>query len=111
MHVPSAAKYTEDPNNEEYDVVPYWLVGTTPDTASANLEIGSLTMSISTKLKGASSDSSTTTISIPILTNSKTIHPGTELVVFKAAKRQEGHSEVQPPKVQKTEKGKCKAKK
>ena len=106
MHVPSAANYAADPDNEKYDIIPYWLVATTPDSASANLEIASMTMSISTKLKGTSIDSKTTTISIPILTNTKIVHPGTELLVFKAAKRTQGDFEMQPPKVQKKEKGK-----
>jgi hypothetical protein len=45
MHVPSAADYAADPNNHKYEIIPYWLLGTTPDTASANLEMASLTMS------------------------------------------------------------------
>ena len=34
MHVPSAAAYAADPNNQKYDAIPYWLVGTTLDTAN-----------------------------------------------------------------------------
>ena len=110
MHVPSAADYAADPNNQKYDIIPYWLLGTTPDTASANLEMASLTMSISTAPKGSSSGSTTTTISIPILTNMKTLLPGTELLAFKALKRPQGDLEMQPPKVQKKGKGKGKGK-
>ena len=93
MHVPSAADYAADPNNQKYEIIPYWLLGTTPDTASANLEMASLTMSISTAPKGSSSDSTTTTISIPILTNMKTLQPGTEPLAFKALKRPRGDIE------------------
>ena len=109
MHVPSAANYAADPNNQKYDIIPYWLVGTTPDTASANVEMGSLTMSISTAHKGSSSDPTTTTISVPILTNMKSIQPGMELLTFKAQKRP-GDVEMPPPKAQKKEKGKGKDK-
>ena len=108
MHVPSAADYAADPNYEKYDIVPYWLVGTTFDTASANLDIGSLTMSISTAPKG--SDHTTTTISVPILTNMKTLQLGTELLVFKAQKRPQGDVEMSQPKAQKKDKGKRKGK-
>ena len=109
MHVPSAADYAADPNNQKYDIIPYWLVGTTPDTASANVEMGSLTMSISTAHKGSSSDPTTTTISVPILTNMKSIQPGMELLTFKAQKRP-GDVEMPPPKAQKKEEGKGKDK-
>ena len=110
MHVPSAADYAADPNNQKYDIIPYWLVGTTPDTASANVEMGSLTMSISTAHKGSSSDPTTTTISVPILTNMKSIQPGMELLTFKAQKRPQGDVEMPPPKAQKKENGKGKDK-
>ena len=112
MHVPSAADYAAEPNNKKYDIVPYWLVGTTPDSACANLEMGSLTMSISAAPKGSSSDSTTTTISVPILTNMKTLQPGMELLVFKPheKKRPQGDVEMPQPKAQKKEKGKGKDK-
>ena len=110
MHVPSAADYAADPNNQKYDIIPYWLVGTTPDTASANVEMGSLTMSVSTAPKGSSSDPTTTTISVPILTNMKSIQLGMELLAFKAQKRPQGDVEMPPPKAQKKEKGKGKNK-
>ena len=102
MHVPSAADYAADPNNPKYDIFPYWLVGTTPDTASANVEMGSLTMSISTAPKGSSSEPDTTTISSPSLTNMKALQPGAELMVFKAQKRP-GHDEMPQPKARKIE--------
>ena len=108
MHVPSAADYAADPNNEKCDIAPYWLVGTTFDTSSANLDIGSLTMSISTAPKG--SDHTTTTIIVPILTNMKTLQPGTELLVSKAQKRPQGDVEMSQPKAQKKYKGKSKGK-
>ena len=114
MHVPSAADYAAEPNNDKYDIVPYWLVDTTPDTARANLEMGSLAMSISAAPKGSSNDPTTTTISVPILTNMKTLQPGMELLVFKPQKRnqREGQDEVEmsQPKAQKKGRGKGKDK-
>ena len=114
MHVPSAAAYAAEPNNEKYDIVPYWLVGTTPDTACTNLEMGTLAMSISAAPKGSSNDPTTTTISVPILTNMKTLQPGMELLVFKPQKRnqREGQGEVEmsQPKAQKKGRGKGKDK-
>ena len=70
-----------------------------------NVEIGVVTMSVSTALKGASSDHATLTISIPILTNPKTLEPGMELLQFKAQKRA-GDVEMPQPKARKIERGK-----
>ena len=67
-------------------------------------------MSISTAPKGSSSDPTTTTVSVPILTNMKSIQPGMELLAFKAQKRPQGDVEMPPPKAQKKEKGKGKDK-
>ena len=112
MHVPSAADYAAEPNNEKYDIVPYWFVDITPDSSRANLEMGSLAMSISAAPKGSSNDPTTTTISVPILTNMKTLQPGMELLVFKPheKKRPLGDVEMPQPKAQKKEKGKGKDK-
>ena len=105
MLVPSAAEYAANPNNEKYDIVPFWLVQNTPDSASANMEMGSLTVSISATPKGSSSDPTTTTISVPILTNMKSLQPGDELLVFKAQKRPQGEAEMSHPMSQKSERG------
>ena len=110
MLVPSAAEYAADPNNEKYDIVPFWLVQNTPDSASANMEMGSLTVSISATPKGSSSDPTTTTISVPILTNMKSLQPGDELLVFKAQKRPQGDVDMSQPKAQTTEQGRGKDK-
>jgi len=114
MHVPSAADYAAEPNNEKYDMVPYWLVDITPDSARANLEMGSLAMSISAAPQGSSNHTTTTTIRVPILTNMKTLQPGTELLVFQPQKRKagEGQGEVEmpQPKAQKKGRGKDKDK-
>ena len=110
MNVPSADQYAADPESDKYDIVPHWLVQTTPDTGAVDVEIGVVTMNESTALKGASSDHATLTIGIPILTNSKTLQPGTELLQFKAQKRKD-ELEVPQPKVRKIEpKGRGKGK-
>ena len=67
-------------------------------------------MSISAAPKGSSSDPTTTTISVPILTNMKSLQPGDELLVSKAQKRPQGDVEMSQPKAQKTEQGKGKDK-
>ena len=110
MNIPSADEYAADPNSHKYDFVPYWLMQTTPDTGAANVEMGVVAMNVSTALKGASSDRATLTIGIPILTNSKTLQPGTELLQFKAQKRKD-ELEVPQPKVRRIEpKGRGKGK-
>ena len=64
--------------------------------------------------QGSTSDSTTTTISVPVLTNMKTLQPGMELLVFKPQKRKEregqGEVEMSQPKAQKKAKGKGKDK-
>ena len=69
-------------------------------------------MSISAAPKGSSNDPTTTTISVPILTNMKTLQRGTELLAFKPheTKRPQGDVEMPQPKAQKKEKGKGKDK-
>ena len=118
MKVPTKEMYSADPNDKTFDAIPYWLVNTTPDSAGANLETATMAQSVSSKGKGSSGDGVTTTITIPILTNTKTIQPGAELLVFRATKRSDqgmgtedsASDDQPPPKVQKTAKGKGKQK-
>ena len=66
------------------------------------MEIGSVTMPVSTAFKRSSSDHTTMTIRIPIFTNTTTLQPGAEPLQSKAQKRQ-GDVEMPQPKARKIE--------
>ena len=109
MNVPTAVNYRAEPHDASYDAIPYWLINSTPDSASANLQIASMRMSVSTSTKfGGEEIVETAHVHVPILTNPKAIQPGAELLVFKPTKRPHGDSDIplsksQPaPNAQKT---------
>ena len=105
--LPSPEKYAVQPNDPNYEFSPYWLVRGTPDLAAANLESSTIVIAIAAKVKRSHDDLDVAIVTIPILTNTKTIQPGTELLAFKALKRQcDTETPSSVPKAQKIGKGK-----
>ena len=87
MNVPSLEQFRADPNDSSYVVIPYFLVTSTPDSGSANMELHYVKVSVATKVSAQGSTPKWITRTIPLLQNIRALAPGDELLVDKASKR------------------------
>lgn len=72
-----------NPKNPEIArfIVPYWHVNSTADQDEANMKLSYRDVDVTAKANGASAASSTT-VSIPMLVNTRALKPGEELLKF-----------------------------